>query len=82
LGIIIVALIILIAIIYILWNQNRQGLGKSNKLRQQARKMLHAAPDAADEIVDRQLRALQKRHPGQTEEWYLEKIIYDLERDR
>ncbi len=36
----------------------------------------------ADEALQRQLKAARKRYPGRSEQWYLEKIIYDLERDR
>jgi hypothetical protein len=37
---------------------------------------------AAAEILDRQIELLRKKHPGRTLEWYIEKAIYDLQRDR
>jgi hypothetical protein len=36
----------------------------------------------ADRSLQYQLQAARKRYPGHSEQWYLEKIIYDLERDR
>lgn len=32
--------------------------------------------------AERLVSSARKRHPGQTEDWYWEKSIYDLERDR
>lgn len=36
----------------------------------------------AEKALARQLTLLKRKHPGQTEVWYLEKVIYDLEKDR
>jgi len=33
-------------------------------------------------IAERLLAQVQKAHPGRSEEWWLEKVIHDLERDR
>ena len=57
------------------------GRGKSRSLRQQARRQLKLPPEQADQAIDRQIMRLKERYPGRTEEWYLEKIIYDFERD-
>ncbi|MFO8191739.1 MAG: hypothetical protein R6U08_03045 [Bacillota bacterium] len=79
---IVILIIIVSALLYYIWKYNRRGMGKSNTLRRDARRLLNTAYDDADEIIDRQISVLQKRYPGRNEEWYLEKIIYDLERDR
>ncbi|MEA5617942.1 hypothetical protein VB711_08835 [Cronbergia sp. UHCC 0137] len=34
------------------------------------------------ETAERLLRFEQKKNPGKSEKWYLEKVIYDLKRDR
>ncbi|MDY6826240.1 MAG: hypothetical protein SVV67_03550 [Bacillota bacterium] len=78
----ILVIILVSALLYFIWKYNRRGMGKSNALRRDARRLLNTAHDDADEIINRQISVLQKRYPGRTEEWYLEKIIYDLERDR
>lgn len=36
----------------------------------------------AEKALARQMDLLKSKRPGQSEEWYLEKIIYDLEKDR
>ncbi|MDZ8227482.1 MULTISPECIES: hypothetical protein [unclassified Nostoc] len=32
--------------------------------------------------AERLLKQQRQRHQGESDEWYLEKVIYDLERDR
>lgn len=34
------------------------------------------------ELADRLLTKVRQKHPNQSEDWYWEKVIYDLERDR
>jgi len=36
----------------------------------------------ASKALDRQIELLQRKHPGQNYIWYIEKAIYDLNRDR
>lgn len=81
-GIAVLVVILVAALLYFLWKHNRRGMGKINTLRRDARRLLSTAHDDADEIINRQISVLEKRYPDRTEEWYLEKIIYDLERDR
>ncbi|NLV21161.1 MAG: hypothetical protein GXY49_04140 [Syntrophomonadaceae bacterium] len=46
-------------------------------------KMLYGSTDTdAEQSLQRQLNYIKSKHPNQTEEWYLKKIIYDLEKDR
>jgi len=82
LGILILAAIAVLILIYYLWKRSSSGLGKEQTLRQQIRKLLQQPPDSANETIDRYMANLKQRFPGHPEEWYLEKIIYDLERDR
>lgn len=59
--------------------RHQGGLGrKGYSLQKKLLRMLHH--DQA--TVDRLLRAAEYRHPGRSQQWYLEKVIYDLERDR
>ncbi len=55
---------------------------KSGSLRDKAKSQLKLPPDQADQTIDRQIERLKERYPNRSEEWYLEKIIYDFERDR
>ena len=81
-GIVIILAVIISAFIYYFIKQKGKGRGRIPALRQEARQLLHTNTESADNIIDRQIKLLQEKHPGRTEEWYLEKIIYDLERDR
>ncbi len=80
----IVGLAILLFIIFYLWSRRSGGIarGKEESLRQQIRRMLRQPPEEADETIDRYVASLKERFPGRSEEWYLEKVIYDLERDK
>lgn len=44
--------------------------------------LTHQNPQVANESLKWQLNKLKTKTPGKTEEWYLEKIIFDLERDK
>jgi len=80
----IVLAIIVVAAVFFLRSRGAgiAGKGKSGTLRQEARRQLKLPPDQADQTIDRQIERLKERYPDRSEEWYLEKIIYDLERDR
>ena len=81
-GIFILAAIAVLLLIYYLWQRSSSGLGKEQALRQQIHRLLQQPPDSANETIERYMANLKERYPGHPEEWYLEKIIYDLERDR
>lgn len=55
---------------------------KGGSLRARAKSQLKLPPDQADQAIERQIERLKERYPNRSEEWYLEKIIYDYERDR
>lgn len=69
-------------LIYYFWNRRQPGRGKAGALRQEARSLLKMPQGTADETIDRYIKNLQERFPNRDEEWYLEKIIHDLKRDR
>ena len=81
-ALIIMAVIVILMILYFYLKRNRKGGGKLHTLRQECRRKLHLPPKIADETIQRYIDSLKKSHPNHTEEWYLEKIIYDLDRDR
>lgn len=53
-----------------------------HRLKQKYIAMHGGAGDEAARALERQLSLLKNKRPGQSDEWYLKKIIYDLERDR
>ena len=51
------------------------------RLKRRYMQLTHQSPQIAHESLQWQLNKLKTKTPGKTEEWYLEKIIFDLERD-
>lgn len=78
---IVILLIIVAAAVYFL-QRSRTGTGKKGAKRKELRQLLNLPSDSADQTIDRYINNLKERHPGHDEEWYLDKIIYDLEKDR
>ncbi len=79
-GIVILIIVAVIALLFFL--RSRGAGGKKNQLWNKCRQLLKLPPAEADKTIERYMENLKSKHPGRSEEWYLEKIIYDLERDR
>ena len=59
-----------------LWQEYRES-DRSNQLHHELMLILHNRSDTAQQLVE-----LEKvKHPGQSESWYLDKVIYDLRRE-
>jgi len=79
-------LIIIAIILTLLINKHRLSGGnryysrKSDRgCRELRRKLLNLVHyDTADRLID----SAKRQHPGKSERWYLEKVIYDLQRGR
>ena len=59
----------------------RKASGPS-PLRRKCLEELRLPPPEAERTLNRHIERLESRHPGRDEDWYLEKILYDLGRDR
>lgn len=60
-------------------SQNTSYLHQANRsLRRKLLLLLHEDQQAAERLVQQ----ASFRHPGKSPDWYLEKVIYDLQRDR
>jgi hypothetical protein len=79
---IILAVAVVLYILYFYRIKSRKGFGKQRTLWQECRRKLRLPPKLADETIERYIESLKESHPNHTEEWYLEKIIYDLDRSR
>lgn len=79
---IILAVVVALIILYFYRRKSRKGWGKQRVLWQECHRRLRLPPKFANETIERHIKSLKKRHPNHPEEWYLEKIIYDLERNR
>lgn len=71
-------LILILVFVYFALSRKRE----INKLKQKYRKLTFFSPEYADESLRLQIIKLKNKIPGRSEKWYLEKVIYDLERDR
>lgn len=59
------------------WWQEYRESDRSNKLHHKLMLLLHGRADTAQQLVN-----LEKvKHPGQLGSWYLDKVIYNLERE-
>lgn len=55
---------------------------KTIKLRNKYIRLHGGSRMAAAEVLDRQIEVLKRKHPNKDMIWYIEKAIYDLQRDR
>ncbi len=83
-GIVTVIMVLAIgaAFVSLLVRRYRASLGRNVMLRQQIKNMLRMPDHMADGLIDERIRRLKKKHPDRPEQWYLEKILYDEQRDR
>ncbi|NJN85799.1 MAG: hypothetical protein HC881_05150 [Leptolyngbyaceae cyanobacterium SL_7_1] len=51
-------------------------------VRRETRKTLMALLNGDRKTADRLLQQARFQHPGKSENWYWEKVAYDLKRDR
>ena len=79
---IILAVALALIILYYYLIIIRKGVRKQRALWQECRRKLRLPPKVADETIEKYIKSLKESHPNHPEEWYLEKIIYDLDRDR
>ena len=76
------AVAVALIILYFYRIRSRKEGGGQRALWQECRRKLRLPLKVADETIERYTKSLKKSHPNHPEEWYLEKIIYDLDRDR
>ncbi len=80
---VLIILLVAIALIILYFYRIRSlRRGGQRTLWQECRRKLRLPQKVADETIERYIQSLKESHPNHTEEWYLEKIIYDLDRDR
>ena len=85
-----IGVIIAIILVYLLYRRTNlfQGSGivgvktKESNLRAQCRELLKMPSDEADKVIDRLIERQREKNPGQSEEWYLDKVLFDLQKDK
>ncbi len=55
---------------------------KETRLRNRYICLSSQPPNIAQETLNEEIKRLRKKHPGRGINWYLEKIIYDMQKDR
>ena len=85
----IISIIVIIAVVYLINKRTNIFKGSSSalpgtktNLREQCRALLKMPSDEADKVIDRLIERQKEKNPGQSEEWYLDKILFDLEKDK
>ena len=78
---IILLVLIALGIIAYFWFRKKPS-SRLDKLWVDCQRQLRMPPEQANNVIERYISRLQEKHPGRSQEWYLEKILYDLERDR
>ncbi len=80
LGVLIVAIVAAVwAIPALIGLRSRQEMGR---LKQRYRKLTFASPKVADEALRLQIVRLKNMAPGRSEQWYLERVVRELESGR
>lgn len=74
--------VLIFAVIVIFIAFFKKGRSEINRLKQRYRQLMFLSPREADKSMQLQIDRLKSKYPGHSEKWYLEKVIYDLERDR
>ncbi|GAB4551963.1 MAG: hypothetical protein Tsb0014_45980 [Pleurocapsa sp.] len=59
------------------WWQQYREVNRSNKLYHDLMILVHGQSNTAQRLIDLE----RIKHPGQSESWYLDKVIYDLRRE-
>jgi hypothetical protein len=60
------------------YSRNTRNTYKSSRLWKQLVRKLNSEPATAQRLINN----LMVKYPGQSDRWYLEKAIFDLERDK
>lgn len=78
---ILTAVIIILVAIYYYRVRSKSPQARESRLRENCRVLLKMPPREADQVIDRLVERERDKNPGKTEEWYLDKVLYDLEKD-
>ncbi len=78
---IVIILVVVVIVLAAILLRGRSDRGTA-ALKRKYRQLRFLSGQEADKALQHQLKAAREKYPGHTEQWYMEKIIYDLERDR
>ncbi|MGM0442366.1 MAG: hypothetical protein ACQEQC_08100 [Elusimicrobiota bacterium] len=75
-------LILFSVIIWAVFNFTGSKSRKVEKLKEKYYRISGLPRDSAGQALKSQIEKLKKKHPDKDMEWYLDKIIFDLEKDK
>ncbi len=79
----IIVLVVIIVVGIYFWRQKGTApVSEKERLRRQCKALLNLPPEEADKTLDRLIKRQKEKNPGQSETWYLDKILYDLQKDK
>lgn len=78
----IIVLVIIVILALVFFSPAQKEKRKQSQLKQQIQRKMRVSEERADEYIRDMKGRLKKKYPGRSEQWYLEKILSDLERGR
>ncbi len=79
-----IALALVIAaalLVYELWRDRNRKSSPNRSLKRKISRPLLQAVKGDRALAERLLESARLKHPGKSNSWYTEKVIYDIERD-
>jgi hypothetical protein len=74
-----------LAVLFFFWQKRRSaggGKSRARALRKEYSRKARLPLGREDEHIDSYILRLQEKYPARSEVWYLEKMLFDLERDK
>lgn len=78
----VIAVVLAAVVMWYRFGPKWKASARERQLENQYRRLLRLPEAEADAVIRSQMQKLQLRHPDRSRVWYLEKMIYDLQRDR
>ncbi len=78
----IIAVALIAGLFWVTYPKGRVRRRSGRSLRERYLRLLNMRPPHGEEALNRTLQNLQERLPNHSTDWYLRKMIADLERDR
>ena len=78
----IILLVVAAVLVWYRFAPRLKSYAKERQLEGQYRRLMRLSESEGEAAIRRQIEQLKRRHPGRSRAWYLEKMIYDLQRDR
>ncbi len=78
----IIVLVIIVILALVFFSPAQKEKRKHGQIKKQIQRKMRVSEERADEYIRDMKGRLKKKYPGKSDQWYLEKILSDLERGR